>query len=62
MLVGTSAKLRNVNNVQFSVTVDNKVLENVNIYKCLGVIVVNELKWYKQISDVMRKIFGTLER
>ncbi len=60
MLVGTSAKLRSVNNVQFRVTVDNKVLENVNSYKCLGVIVDNELKWHNQVSDVMRKVFGKL--
>ena len=39
MLVGTSARLRNVDNDDFHVKVYNNVLENVDNYRTLGVIV-----------------------
>ena len=38
----------------------NNVLENVDNYKCLGVIVDKELKWHDQVNNVMRKVFGKL--
>ena len=60
MLVGTNARLRNINDVQFRVTIGDKVLENVTSYKCLGVLVDNELKWHDQVSDVMKKVFCKL--
>ena len=44
MLVDTSARLRNVDNDDFHVKVYDNVLENVDNYKYLGVIVDKELK------------------
>ena len=60
MLVGISARLRNVDNDDFHVKVYDNVLENVDNYKSLGVIVDKELKWHDQVNNVMRKVFGKL--
>ena len=60
MLVGTNARISNANVDDFRVTINDNVLENVESFKCLGVIVDNELKWHDQVNDVMRKIFGKL--
>ena len=45
MLIGTGAKLRNIENNEFSVNIDGKELDHVTKAKCLGVVIDNELRW-----------------
>ena len=57
MLVGTGAKLNHVQCDSFSVKIDECELENVVKYKCLGVLVDNELNWHKHVNNVIQKVF-----
>lgn len=60
MLIGTGAKLRNVNVNDFSICIGDITLERVHSYKCLGVLVDDELNWHKQVNNVIRNVFCKL--
>ena len=57
MLVGTGAKLNHVQCDNFSIKIEDCELENVNKYKCLGVLVDNELNWHKHVNNIIQKVF-----
>ena len=52
MLIGTNGKLRNVNEDDFHVVINNEDIREVKKAKCLGVLIDNELKWHKQVNSV----------
>ena len=65
MLIGTAGKLSNVNEDDFTVSVNGKHLERVTKAKCLGVIIDDQLKWHEQFNNIVQKVFckiGLLRR
>ena len=56
-LVGIGTKLNHVQCDSFSVKINECELENVVKYKCLGVLVDNELNWHKNVDNVIQKFF-----
>ena len=65
MLLGSSSRLRNVQNDPFSVMINDYKLERVKKAKCLGVVIDDELLWHNQVSSVTQKLFckiGLLRR
>ena len=58
MLIGTNARLWSVNNGDFCLKVNNNVLEIVDHFQCLGVLIDNKLKWHNQVNNVARKFFA----
>ena len=57
MLLGTGSRLRNVNEKDFCVVVNDHELKRVNKAKCIGVQIDEELKWHTQVNSVTQKIF-----
>ena len=57
MLLGSSPRLRKVDENSFSVIVNGCKLERVNKAKCLGVVIDDELLWHKQVNCVIQKLF-----
>ena len=57
MLLGTGSRLRNVDENDFCVIVNDHELKRVNKAKCLGVQIDDELKWHKQVNSVTQKVF-----
>ena len=55
MLIGTNGRLRNVNEDDFHVVINNEDIREVKKAKCLGVLIDNELKWHKQVNSVTQK-------
>jgi len=60
MLIGTAARLRTVDEKDFSVFVNGKLLERVRKAKCLGVTIDDQLKWHDQVNSVVQKVFCKL--
>lgn len=56
MLIGTGAKLRNVNVNDFNV-IDEQDLKRVTKAKCLGVLIDYKLRWHNQVNSVIQKLF-----
>ena len=54
MLLSTKYKMRNAR--KLLLTVDSIIIENVDVYKLLGVLIDNTLSWKPQISAVCRKL------
>ena len=57
MLIGTGAKLRNIQDNEFSVNIDGKELDHVTKAKCLDVVIDNELRWHCQVNKVIQNVF-----
>ena len=57
MLIGTGAKLRKIQNNEFSVNIDGKELDHVTKAKCLGVVIDKELRWHCQVNKVIQNVF-----
>ena len=57
MLKGTGAKLRNIQDIEFSVNIDGKELDHVTKAKCLGVVIDDELRWHCQVNKVIQNVF-----
>ena len=57
MLVGSSSRLRSVQDDEFTVMVNGLKLDRVRKAKCLGVVIDDELLWHKQVNGVTQKLF-----
>ena len=57
MLVGSSSRLRSVQDDEFTVMVNGLKLDRVRKAKCLGVLIDDELLWHKQVNGVTQKLF-----
>ena len=51
---------KRIKKIHASYTLEGTVLENVEIIKCLGVTITNDLRWNKHVSNICTKANRTL--
>ena len=56
MIISTSQKLRHQSTSTLNVKIGANCIENVNVYKILGIFIDSKLTWSDQIKNIARKV------
>ena len=60
MIIGSKKRLNLYKNISFFIKYENIDIEKCSSFKCLGIIIDENLLWYNHVDHICRKIFAGL--